>query len=334
MSRSSRRLFTLLGSVLLVVSQLGAATSVLAHNDDHSSGSGKAIFFAADGMRQDLVEQYAAQGVMPTMRSFLRNGTLRVRERPADAGAAEHRRGLVHASRPARGRASPARPTTPSTSQRPALRQPHGGVRPRDVLQAESIAQSAERGGLKVAQVEWAGGRNATINGPTIDFQTFFSGRGVATNFIGTSADAALRRRRVHLGPRPAVRPPRRLRGPGGLPGAAPTDADRLDRRARSRTARPRRCGCGSSTAASTSTASTPTSSTAPTTTGPTTTGCCSRPTKDGADAVGDLAQGQWADVKVKIVGGALDGKTAGHAGQGRGALRATCPGSACSTPR
>ena len=53
------------------------------------------------------------------------------------------------------------------------------------VLQAESIAQSAERGGLKVAQVEWAGGRNATINGPTIDFRSFLSGRGVATNFIG-----------------------------------------------------------------------------------------------------------------------------------------------------
>ena len=56
------------------------------------------------------------------------------------------------------------------------------------VLQAESIAQAAERGGLKVAQVEWAGGRNASINGPTIDFQTFLSGRGVATNFIGGAA--------------------------------------------------------------------------------------------------------------------------------------------------
>ncbi len=57
------------------------------------------------------------------------------------------------------------------------------------MLQAESIAQSAERGGLKVAQVEWAGGRNATIQGPTIDFQSFFSGRGVATNFIGQPGD-------------------------------------------------------------------------------------------------------------------------------------------------
>jgi hypothetical protein len=57
------------------------------------------------------------------------------------------------------------------------------------VLQAETIAQSAERGGLKVAQVEWAGGRNATINGPTIDFRTFLSGRGVTTNFIGVAGE-------------------------------------------------------------------------------------------------------------------------------------------------
>ena len=35
-------------------------------------------------------------------------------------------------------------------------------------------------------------------------------------------------------------------------------------------------------------------------------------PSKDGADAVGDLVEGEWADVKVTIDGGALDGKTAG----------------------
>src|SRR4029453_18789231 len=58
-----------------------------------------------------------------------------------------------------------------------------------NALQVESSAQSAERDGLKVAQVEWAGGRNATIQGPTIDFRSFLSGRGVATNFIGTAGD-------------------------------------------------------------------------------------------------------------------------------------------------
>ena len=33
-----------------------------------------AVFFASDGMRQDLVAKYAAQGVMPTMSEFLKKG--------------------------------------------------------------------------------------------------------------------------------------------------------------------------------------------------------------------------------------------------------------------
>ena len=33
---------------------------------------------------------------------------------------------------------------------------------------------------------------------------------------------------------------------------------------------------------------------------------------KDGAQAVGDLAEGEWADVKVTVADGALAGKTAG----------------------
>jgi hypothetical protein len=32
--------------------------------------------------------------------------------------------------------------------------------------------------------MEWAGGRNAAIEGPTIDFRSFFSGRGVTTNYV------------------------------------------------------------------------------------------------------------------------------------------------------
>ena len=35
-------------------------------------------------------------------------------------------------------------------------------------------------------------------------------------------------------------------------------------------------------------------------------------PTKNGDDSVGDLAEGEWADVKVTILDGALAGKTAG----------------------
>ena len=59
------------------------------------------------------------------------------------------------------------------------------------VLQAETLAQSAERGGKKVAQIEWAGGRVGVINGPTVDFLTFLSGRGVATNYISPDDNAA-----------------------------------------------------------------------------------------------------------------------------------------------
>ncbi len=46
------------------------------------------------------------------------------------------------------------------------------------------------------------------------------------------------------------------------------------------------------------------------------------------------LGKGEWADVKVKIVGGALDRQDRRDAGQGRGAHRATSRASACSTRR
>ena len=99
-----------------------------------------------------------------------------------------------------------------------------------NVLQAESIAQSAERGGLKVAQVEWAGGRNATIKGPTIDFQSFFSGRGVATNFIGKAGDALFDDAPFIAVVRAAVRPPDRVCRPGAVPGGRADAGRRLDR--------------------------------------------------------------------------------------------------------
>src|SRR6266487_2684582 len=47
------------------------------------------------------------------------------------------------------------------------------------VLQADTIAAAAERAGKKVAQVDWVGGRQSGIAGPTVDFANFFSTRGV-----------------------------------------------------------------------------------------------------------------------------------------------------------
>ena len=43
------------------------------HEDDHSRAS-KAVFFVADGLRQDIVARYAADGLLPTMGSFLKKG--------------------------------------------------------------------------------------------------------------------------------------------------------------------------------------------------------------------------------------------------------------------
>ena len=35
-----------------------------------------AVFFTADGLRQDIVARYAAHGLLPTMSSFLKKGTV------------------------------------------------------------------------------------------------------------------------------------------------------------------------------------------------------------------------------------------------------------------
>jgi hypothetical protein len=167
------------------------ATAGLAAQAGAGSGgnrpSGGAVFFASDGLRQDLVRRYAAQGVMPTMRDFLRNGASAsgnglLTQAPPNTGAGWYT--LATGAWP--GVTGSTNNTFHVNGQpfanRTAAFDPN-------VLQAESIAQSAERGGLKVAQVEWAGGRNATINGPTIDFRSFLSGRGVSTNFIGQAGD-------------------------------------------------------------------------------------------------------------------------------------------------
>ena len=58
------------------------------------------LFFAADGLRQDLVQQYANQGVMPAMRRLLRNGASAtggglLTQAPPNTGAATNKRQLL-----------------------------------------------------------------------------------------------------------------------------------------------------------------------------------------------------------------------------------------------
>ena len=93
------------------------------------------------------------------------------------------------------------------------------------VLQADTIANAAERAGKKVAQIDWVGGAAANINGPTVDFTNFFSNRGVLVGAGRPGRAGGLGLLRRHLPGR--ARSPRR-RGwtsvPTGDPAATPKE--------------------------------------------------------------------------------------------------------------
>ncbi|MCC6495483.1 MAG: 5'-nucleotidase C-terminal domain-containing protein [Propionibacteriaceae bacterium] len=270
----------------------------------------KAVFFAADGLRQDLVERYASQGRMPTVRSLLRTGAKAsgnglLTQAPPNTGAGWYT--LATGAWP--GVAGSTNNTFHTNGT--AFATSRSAAFDAGVLQAETIAQSAERGGLKVAQVEWAGGRNATIDGPTIDYRSFHSGRGVTTNFIGSAGDT--------LFDDPALIASLGLQfdHPDGHAGldpfadAAPSDAtgwsDVPASYSPAKQVRMRvldggtdKYGLNAYVYDSTDDGATNYNR------------VLLSPTKSGADAVGTLREGQWADVKVELSGGALDGRTAG----------------------
>ena len=182
------------------------------------------------------------------------------------------------------------------------------------VLKAESIAQSAERGGLKVAQVEWAGGANATIAGPTIDFQTFASGRGVSTNFIGKAGEPLFDDAAFIAAFGLQFDTPAGYAGRDPFPAAAPTDATGWtgtlpntysppkEMRLRVLDGAVDKYGLNAWIFDSSNDGKTNYDKV-----------LFSR-TKNAADAVATIGKGVFADVKVKVnvPGGALDGKTAG----------------------
>jgi 2',3'-cyclic-nucleotide 2'-phosphodiesterase (5'-nucleotidase family)/predicted AlkP superfamily pyrophosphatase or phosphodiesterase len=275
-----------------------------------ATASNGAVFFSSDGLRQDLVQKYAAQGVMPTMAGFLKNGTSAagggmLTQAPPNTGAGWYT--LATGAWPG---------ITGSTNNTFHINGAPLSTRTSafdaNVLQVETLAQSAERGGLKVAQVEWAGGRNASIQGPTIDFQSFFSGRGVATNFIGKAGD-------VLFDDAPFITAfglqfdhPAGYAGQAAFPGAAPVVANgwtgslpatfspAMEIRLRVLDFGVDKYGLNAYIFDSTNDTTTNYDK------------VLLSPTKNAAAAVGTLAKGQWADVKVKIDGGTSDGLTAG----------------------
>lgn len=315
---SQSRPITLLLAALLALPVLSSppvvatatAAPVPAARPQRPSGiTEKAVFFAADGLRQDIVERYARQGLMPTMRSLLRSGVkasghgLRT-QAPPNTGSGWYTL--------ATGAWSGVHGSTNNTFHRNG--DPFTGrtsAFDAGVLQAESIAQAAERGGLKVAQVEWAGGRGAAIDGPTIDYRTFHSGRGVTTNFIGSDTEPVFDDAGFITSFGLQFDHPAGHAGQPAFAGAAPGDATgwtgvpashspAMELRMRVLDSGTDKYGLDAYVYDSTDD---------------------SRVNydrvllardKSGADAVADLREGEWADVKVELEGGDLDGRTAG----------------------
>ncbi len=174
------------------------------------------------------------------------------------------------------------------------------------VLQAETLAQAAERGGKKVLQFEWAGGRVGTISGPTVDYMTFHSGRGVATNYISPDDSASFVAAFGLQFDHPAG-----FAGQAPFPAAAPTDATgwtgapasyspAKEMRLRVLDFGVDKYGLNAYIFNSTNDSRVNYNRVLFST------------TKDAANAVATLRKGEWGDVKVTLNGGALSGLTAG----------------------
>jgi 2',3'-cyclic-nucleotide 2'-phosphodiesterase (5'-nucleotidase family) len=196
MKRPGSRLAVTAALVLGLVGVAPTAVAAPAAREDAQErrrGNEQVLLFAADGLRQDLVEQYASErrgGPVPGFAELLRRGASAqgdgmLTQAPPNTGSGWYTMATgawpgVHGSTNNTFHTI----SDPFTDRTAAF---DAGV-----LSAETIAQSAERGGKKVVQMEWAGGRNGVINGPTIDFRTFLSGRGVTTNYVAPSDRPAL----------------------------------------------------------------------------------------------------------------------------------------------
>jgi hypothetical protein len=147
------------------------------------STTSKVIFFAADGMRPDLMERYAAEGAMPTYADLMAQGM-------------RGDNGLVQAFPPNTGvgwytLATGTYPSEHGSTNNTFFRLGEANFNNRTaafsggVLQADTIAEAVERAGKKVVSMEWSGGsRTATpLKGPVIDYRGFYSNRGLWTNW-------------------------------------------------------------------------------------------------------------------------------------------------------
>jgi 2',3'-cyclic-nucleotide 2'-phosphodiesterase (5'-nucleotidase family) len=305
---SYRKSLLRLFSILLIISMLVMPTGALAASEvgvpEAQSSGEKVIFFSSDGLRQDMVESFADQRLLPAMAKLLRTGARAsdgglLTQAPPNTGSGWYSLATgawpgVHGSTNNTFMINGA-PFANRTSAFDSV-----------ALQAETLAQAAERGGKKVAQIEWAGGRVGVINGPTVDFRAFLSGRGVTTNYISPTDDAAFVTSFGLQFDHPAG-----FAGQPAFPGAAPTAAagwtnvptsysPAQEMRMRVLDFGTDKYGLNAYIFDTTNDNTVNYDR------------VLFSPTKNGADAVATLGRGEWGDVKVTIVGGSLEGLTGG----------------------
>jgi 2',3'-cyclic-nucleotide 2'-phosphodiesterase (5'-nucleotidase family) len=142
----------------------------------------KAILFASDGMRPDLMERYSEKGIMPTFKDLRRRGV-------------EGKNGLLQGFPPntgvgwhtlATGTWPGEHGSTNNTFHRTGdAFNNTTSFATTGILQADTLLQAAERAGKKVVAMEWVAARGLVpaLQGPVVDFRTFIGGRGIALNF-------------------------------------------------------------------------------------------------------------------------------------------------------
>ncbi|HXH97796.1 MAG TPA: alkaline phosphatase family protein, partial [Gaiellaceae bacterium] len=143
----------------------------------------KVVLFAADGMRPDLMEQYAKDGVMPTYKDLMNHG-------------ATGENGMQQAFPPNTGAgwytlATGTWPSEHGSTNNTFFRAGSASFNDSTssfstgVLQADTLAEAAERAGKKVVSLEWSGGSRTIsgLAGPVVDYRSFYSNRGLWTNW-------------------------------------------------------------------------------------------------------------------------------------------------------
>lgn len=157
----------------------GAASASSAADDPLAE---KVILFSSDGIRPDLVDKYAGQGAMPTMAGLMASGV-------------KGQDGLLQGFPPNTGvgwstLATGTWPGEHGSTNNTFFRagdafQSSSSFAGTGILQADTIAQAAERAGKTVVSMEWVVARGCVpaLQGPVVDFRTFFSNRDIIANY-------------------------------------------------------------------------------------------------------------------------------------------------------